>query len=44
MHFSLVALLLLIAGCFGAAPGPYGNNTVAWVLVGIAGLALLLGV
>jgi len=44
MHFNLIGLLFLIAGIFGAIPAPWRNDTVAWVLVGIAGLVLFLGV
>jgi len=40
----LTGLLLLIAGCFGAAPAPWGNNTVAWILVAIAGFLMLVPV
>ena len=44
MHFNLVGLLFLIAGIVAVSPPPYGNRTVSWILVGIAGLALLIGV
>ena len=40
----ITGILLFVAGCFGAAPAPWANATVAWILVGIAGFLLLVPV